>query len=151
MVLISHRGNTEGRNPERENRIDYIQEALAKGFNVEIDVWGIDGKIYLGHDGPQEEVHGYFLSGIKLWVHAKNIEAVNVIKNWNRNADDKIHWFWHENDHMTLTSLELLWVYPGKELPIGAIAVMPELHEGWDLQNAIGICSDYILKYKIEE
>ena len=28
MILIAHRGNTNGLNPERENTIDYINEAL---------------------------------------------------------------------------------------------------------------------------
>lgn len=150
MILISHRGNLNGRIPERENRIDYIEEALKQGYNVEIDVWGKNGKMYLGHDEPQEEVSLFFLSSMKLWVHAKNIEAVDSIKAWNRNTVNKIHWFWHENDHMTLTSLDFVWVYPGKELPLGSIAVMPELFPDWDVNSAIGICSDYISKYEKE-
>ena len=53
MVLISHRGNLTGSNPERENSQTYIQEALNKGFNVEVDVWVVNNQIYLGHDAPQ--------------------------------------------------------------------------------------------------
>jgi len=147
MILISHRGNLNGRIPERENRIDYIEEALEQGYNVEVDVWGKDGKMYLGHDEPQEEVRCHFLSNVKLWVHAKNIEAVDSIKRWNRNTANKVHWFWHENDHITLTSLDFVWVYPGKEMPYGSIAVMPEQFPDWNTESAIGICSDYIQTY----
>jgi hypothetical protein len=53
MILISHRGNISGPNPERENHPDYILEALQAGYEVEIDVWFVDGKFKLGHDGPQ--------------------------------------------------------------------------------------------------
>ena len=34
MILISHRGNLTGKNPERENHPDYIKEALDLGFDV---------------------------------------------------------------------------------------------------------------------
>ena len=47
MRYISHRGNLTGRDPFRENTVEYIQEALDKGFDVEIDVRCVDGKLYL--------------------------------------------------------------------------------------------------------
>jgi hypothetical protein len=53
MILISHRGNLNGPNPERENHPDYIWEALRAGYEVEIDVWWVEGKFKLGHDEPQ--------------------------------------------------------------------------------------------------
>ena len=53
MKLISHRGNLNGPNKERENHPDYIWEALQAGYEVEIDVWWVDGKFKLGHDEPQ--------------------------------------------------------------------------------------------------
>ena len=36
MILIAHRGNTNGKLPDRENTNDYIKEAIAKGFDVEL-------------------------------------------------------------------------------------------------------------------
>ena len=39
MIFISHRGNLEGPNPERENNPDYISEALERVYSVEVDVW----------------------------------------------------------------------------------------------------------------
>ena len=36
MKLISHRGNINGRNPERENSLDYVLEAL-ENYEVEIE------------------------------------------------------------------------------------------------------------------
>ena len=52
MRKISHRGNLFAPNPERENSPHYIFEALAEGFDVEIDVWYQNGMIQLGHDKP---------------------------------------------------------------------------------------------------
>ena len=37
--FISHRGNLNGEEPEYENTTDYINNALSKGFECEIDVW----------------------------------------------------------------------------------------------------------------
>ena len=149
MILISHRGNLSGRNPEKENKIFYIEEALHLGYNVEIDVRGDNGKLFLGHDYCQEEIDLNFLLNIKLWVHVKNIEAADIIRKFNKFNQGKIHWFWHQEDDITLTSMNFVWTYPGKSLIEGSIAVMPELNKDWDITLAGGICTDYPLKYSI--
>ena len=38
MKFISHRGNLDGPMKEFENHPDYINDAIKKGFDVEIDV-----------------------------------------------------------------------------------------------------------------
>jgi hypothetical protein len=55
MILISHRGNISGPNPEQENHPDYIWAAIQAGYDVEVDVWFENGKFMLGHDEPQYE------------------------------------------------------------------------------------------------
>ena len=45
MILISHRGNLEGKQPEQENNPLYIYNALNKGYEVEIDVWYKDNEL----------------------------------------------------------------------------------------------------------
>jgi hypothetical protein len=143
MVLISHRGNIDGKIIERENHPDYIDEAIALGYDVEIDLWFIDGRTYLGHDEPQYEVDDCWLEERtdKLWVHCKNVESLN----WIRSTI--LHYFWHEEDTLTLTSKQYMWVYPGKQPIVGSIAVMPEL-ENDNVLLCKGICSDYIKYYK---
>jgi hypothetical protein len=143
MILISHRGNLNGKIEEKENHPSYIDTALNQGFEVEIDMWEINGRIYLGHDEPQYEVDDKWLSERmdNLWVHCKNIELLN----WIRSTS--LHWFWHEEDTLTLTSKGYLWVYPGKQPIKGSIAVMPEMYND-DLNACVGICSDYIINYK---
>jgi hypothetical protein len=144
MILISHRGNINGKDPDKENNPDYIISAISKGFEVEVDVWYDEG-FYLGHDGPEYKVDTQFLDfySDKLWCHAKNIEAVVEMR-----TNSKIHYFWHQEDDITLTSQGYIWAYPGKQPIKGSIAVMPYIY-GDDVSKCIGVCSDYIEKFNL--
>jgi len=143
MKLISHRGNINGKIIEAENRPDYIDDTIRLGYDVEIDLWVVDGKIYLGHDSFQYEINDKWLNERidKLWIHCKNVESLNWIKNTS------LHYFWHENDTLTLTSKNYIWAYPGKQPIVGSIAVMPEIFND-DVYNCLGVCSDFIQDYK---
>jgi len=143
MIYISHRGNLKGRNVERENQPEYIDEAIKAGFDVEIDMWWVDGRVYLGHDNPQYEVDNEWLvdRADKLWIHCKNVELLN----WIRSTI--LHYFWHEEDTLTLTSKQYMWVYPGKQPIIGSIAVMPEIHND-KIKKCAGVCSDFVEDYR---
>jgi hypothetical protein len=163
MKLISHRGNINGKNPERENHPDYILEAINAGYDVEIDIWyKTDGNIYLGHDNPQYKIdldheifnlyspNGYSLEGnaLKLWIHCKNIPAIHYLSE-NRNH---LNYFFHDLDECTLTSKGYIWTYPGYSLgtlgkPNNSICVLPETVT-YEEYNCYGICSDVIEKYK---
>jgi hypothetical protein len=141
MILISHRGNIDGPNEVRENSPYYIMEALAMGYDVEVDVWFVDGEFMLGHDEPLYKTDYKFLMNEKLWCHAKNLDALIELKKYS------IHYFWHEEDTVTLTSKNYIWAYPGKQPIKGSIAVMPERSND-DVSKCKGICSDYINLYK---
>ena len=43
MKIISHRGNLAGADSGLENSPPYILTALNVGFDVEVDLWGING------------------------------------------------------------------------------------------------------------
>jgi hypothetical protein len=142
MLLISHRGNIQGRIPQHENSPIYIWEALELGFDVEIDVWVKNREFYLGHDGPDYLVTEKFLTNPKLWCHAKSLGALNMMLDNNN-----IHCFWHQTDSYTLTSKGYVWTYPNQPLCEKSICVMPTDLSTYDT-NIIGICSDNILAYK---
>ena len=144
MILIAHRGNTNGKFESYENEPNYIDKAISEGFDVEIDVWMIDGVLFLGHDEPQYGVTQQWVNERfdKLWIHCKNIEAIEWF-----NMIDGFNYFWHEEDTVTLTSRGAIWAYPGKQPIKGSIAVMPEIYDD-NLNDCIGICSDYINNYK---
>ena len=50
MYLISHRGNLNGIQKDKENEPEYIISAIDKGFDVEVDVRFENNKFFLGHD-----------------------------------------------------------------------------------------------------
>jgi hypothetical protein len=143
MIYISHRGNLNGRNIERENDPIYITKAIQGGFNVEIDVWYKNNDFYLGHDMPLYRIPNLdFLKNDKLWCHAKNIDALNEM------LKEDIHCFWHQEDDVTLTSKGYMWTYPGKKLKSKSIVVDPEnyIEKWWNhkFEKISGICSNYI-------
>lgn len=146
MILISHRGNINGKILEAENKPNYIDDAISLGYDVEVDIWVIEGTFHLGHDEPQ---WGIFLNWLserrdKLWIHCKNIEAME----WFNQLGTMYNYFWHQEDAVTLTSRGYIWAYPGKQPVKNSIAVMPEINND-ETQHCLGICSDYIKKYKL--
>ena len=143
MILISHRGNINGKNIPLENNPDYIRDAIHLGYDVEVDIWYHNNTFWLGHDNPEYQIGLYFLleNADKLWCHAKNIEAIVEMK-----KEKTINCFWHQKDDITLTSKGYIWAYPGKQPIKNSIAVMPELYND-DVIKCIGICSDYISNY----
>lgn len=145
MILISHRGNIEGPNDVRENSPFYIMEAITMGFDVEIDIWYKDGNLWLGHDKPQYKISEEWLKerSDNLWIHCKNVESLCFFNSLSY----KFNYFWHQEDVVTLTSLNFMWVYPGRQPIKNSIAVLPEMFND-DIKDCIGICSDYIKKYK---
>lgn len=140
MKIISHRGNIEGKS-EFENTQKQIYKAIGMGFDVEIDLWVINNNLFLGHDNPETPCGLEFLhyNSDKLWIHAKNTQAVEYLSNRN-----ELNWFWHDKDKMTLTSKGFIWSNIGEYIEDG-ITVCPFYVE---VPNYIlGVCTDYPEKF----
>lgn len=141
---IAHRGNIEGPKPSLENSPHYINEAIQRNYDVEIDLWIKDQFLFLGHDYPQYKIEEIFLEKIQKfsWIHCKNYEALQYMlskKNYS--------FFWHQNDEFTLTSNNITWCYPSSTIYEDGINVMPEWNFDMNLLkniHCLGICSDYI-------
>jgi hypothetical protein len=144
MIVISHRGLLHGSDSAIENVPWNIDIAIDMCKNVEVDVWVSDGKLYLGHDAPKTNVTWKWLDerALNLWIHCKNTEAIYTLNDYG----DRYHYFWHENDVMTLTSKQYMWVFPGKQPVKNSIAVLPEIY-GENTTMCAGICTDYVVKY----
>lgn len=137
---IAHRGNLDGPNEERENSLDYLWEALTKGFQIEVDVWMKRGQLMLGHDHPQYPINIGFLLAPGRWCHAKNIGAMEIL------LQSGAHCFWHRDDAITLTSRGFVWTYPGTQLIANSVCLLLNKPESIEWTNAIGVCSDYVAK-----
>ena len=139
--LIAHRGLMRGPNPALENYPEQVLGAFERGFDCEIDLWYIDDQFFLGHDSPAYPITAEFLSDPWLWIHCKNHNALRKMRELGYN------YFWHHEDDITLTSYGYVWTYPGKTIYDCSIVVMPEWTDNFEtchLQNAYGICSDYV-------
>ena len=157
-ILIAHRGNTKGPNPEYENRQDYILGAIEKGFYVEVDVWDHMYNYfyavrhpgwYLGHDEGKHQVTEKFLQNKKIICHAKDLRTFDKLL-----ENKKIHCFYHTNEDVVLTSRGWPWLFPQKYMA-NSIIVLPEqdpehkINNVWDINSdVLGICSDFILNYR---
>jgi len=144
MIYISHRGNTSEINRELENSPDYINEALEKNFYVEIDLWVIEDKLYLGHDGPEYLIDQSYLNNKYFYVHCKNKEAL-VYMNFSKLDCE---YFWHQEDYYTLTSKNKIWVHGMHEEIPDSICVVLDKNTNKNLSICYGICSDYVEFYR---
>jgi hypothetical protein len=135
-LLISHRGNTTGPNKDLENTPEYIDQALDQGFDVEIDVWVIDTNIFLGHDTPDHSISSSFLIDRrnKLWCHAKNLDAMTVLKALDMNA------FFHDTDKYVYTTKGFIWAHPTSTFSNDTICVMSDTNP----PGCLGYCSDFV-------
>tara|TARA_R110002051_G_scaffold97852_1_gene167971 strand:+ start:98 stop:541 length:444 start_codon:yes stop_codon:yes gene_type:complete len=143
MILISHRGNIDGPNLERENTKSYIDECIDTGYEVEIDVWMIEDKLFLGHDEPINPVTLQWLQdrSEKLWIHCKNFNSLQFLLGHN-----ELRVFFHEKEKYTIMSNGLVWAHELNET--NQRCIIPLLAEkdliSWNPVSVFGVCSDYI-------
>ena len=147
MRIISHRGCLDGPDPSIENNPNQIDCAIKHTFDVEIDLWMLDESFLLGHDKPQYPITIQWLNerSDNLWVHCKNIKALDYLSSNKSN----LNYFFHQTDHVTLTSKNFLWVYPKMEFTENSVIVAMEQCDLKKLKDSkvkpIAVCTDYPL------
>jgi hypothetical protein len=148
MIIIAHRGLTDGPDKLLENTQKQVEHALELGYDVEIDVWLKDKKYFLGHDTPNHEVSWAWLTQSNMWIHCKNLPAF-----FDMRGRTIIHnYFWHESDAVILTNRNNVWTYYGRPDMANpeSICVMPEVTYNWNEIPSIvnsgqwmGFCTDF--------
>jgi len=133
MLIISHRGNLEGRDPATENDSTQVIKCLGMGFHVEVDVRYEYGQLYLGHDTADYTIDIDFLEDEHIWCHAKNIEALEVML-----KHKGINCFGHNHDKYVVTSNGYIWTAVNGMRGDRVIVVTNDL-----IQGVAGICTDY--------
>jgi hypothetical protein len=145
MFLIAHRGNVNGADPNKENRISYLEDAISKGYQVELDVRMSRNQIYTGHDKPLDLITNDWLKKFKnkLWIHCKDIKSLNYFASLNQ-----YNYFWHENDAFTITSQGFILSHVDNKIKKLSGQFIKINFENKKINgNFIGIMSDYLLKY----
>lgn len=140
MILIAHRGNTNGPNPDKENRPEYLWYAIGRGYEVEADVW-YDGGWWLGHGKPRYKC-SYNHDLTHFWCHCKNREALERLS-----SRIIFNCFWHQDDDYTITSRNNIICHSGLTLLKNSVCMLPELGYEGDLKKCYAICSNFIGKY----
>ena len=137
-IYIAHRGNINGQNPDFENKIDYLNNAINLNYGVEFDVMFYKNGLYLGHDEPQEKLELNLIHKPNTFVHAKDLNALELLLKLDCNV------FWHETDKITITNKGFIWCFPGVFVNSN-LAVWLDLHNK-SLPNTIGdiygVCGD---------
>jgi glycerophosphoryl diester phosphodiesterase len=146
MILISHRGNINGCNSQKENTQEYIQKAIDAGYHVEIDVWLKNNQLFLGHDQPETPIYLNWLieRKDKLWIHCKNFESLSALLKMDLNV------FYHENEDYTIISNGMIWAHNLKE--VNEDCIIPLLDSSsavlnkryYNITPVYGICSDHV-------
>lgn len=146
MKLISNRGNIDGVNFELENTQVYIQEAINRGYDVKIDLWVKDGKLHLGTNEPTTllDIDWLERNRHKLWLQCRDIEVISKFTNLDSSGHN-IHFFWHDNNKVSLTNRGYMWCEPGEIVP-GGIVYQPVYCD--NIEGFYGVCSDNINQYK---
>lgn len=153
MKFIAHRGKWLGKNYDHgypENSPELIDLAIRMNYDAEIDVWHLDGRLWIGHDGPEFPIDYKWLCVRykHLWIHAKNQYAFQYLyEQWML-----LNVFYHDRDGMALTTKRIVWHYPSEftsNWNYNSIVVLPEWYPDVIIPDFVyGICSDNVQFYK---
>lgn len=150
MKIISHRGNLEGPNLEYENTKEYIDIALEKNFDVEIDLWNVENEYFLGHNKADYKVSLEWLEKRKenLWIHTKNFNAFESLLEINRN----FIFFYYTSEPLVLVSNGKIWTHSPKKIVNPKNCIIPLLGKTGlgksNVKNWFGVCTDFPILLK---
>jgi hypothetical protein len=150
MFIISHRGNLDGPDLIQENKPQYVDKALSKGFEAELDVRFINKSLFLGHDEAQHLVSLSWLNKRKkkIWLHCKNKKAAENLKDFKS--------FCHVQDPFVYVTNGKIWVHD-MNLEINNKCLIPLMskndldiffNKNGQIAKPYAICTDYPLYAK---
>ena len=150
MKIFVHRANLNGPGTG-DNRLEAIEACLEKGFGVEMDLLGVNGQLWIGHDEPAWKIEPELLKHEGVICHAKNIEAAILLSRTGAN------FFCLDRDDFALCSNGWLWTNYGSQPTPLSIMCSPELVGASEnieefyarIKGCHGICTDYPLNYEL--
>lgn len=153
MLIISHRGNINGPDLEKENEPSYIDEAIRLGFDVEVDVRVINGKTWLGHDGPEYEVDvdWFFERSYNLLIHCKNLEAAYYFERVRPDIAN-LKCFCSISDPFCFVTQGYVWLNDVEVEPkdncIVPLLNIDDIKRYKFMDKLCGVCTDYPMEIK---
>lgn len=145
MRLISNRGNLTGIE-ENENQPDYIDRALALGFDVNVDLWLKDNNLYLGTYKPEfkMDLDWFEKHHQKLWLHCHDLELLARFYDLDM-MGTRLNYYYNEKELLTKTS-KGYYILTSEKPFKGCIFQFPENHE-YDYSLCFGLLSNNINRF----
>jgi len=147
MLYISYQGIFDGKDYEDANTPDQIGRSFNNGFSCMVDVWRIDGTLYVGPEAAPISVTDKYLQGNRFWIKCGNQETYDWFT--TQSLRQYPNYFYQPNSMVNvLTSSNRLWT-PGT-VPVNdtSIIVLPELKDRGLLSTVhlrcYGVCSTYL-------
>jgi len=150
MYYISYQGIFDGTNYEDANTPPQISKALQAGFSCMVNVWRINGILYVGNGSPNIQITEKYIQGPRFWINAQNDE----MKAWIVTQPSKLYpnYFWFDAStppppYATASNGKL--VTPGT-VPINndSVIFLPEIQDRSMFSTVklrcYGICSTYL-------
>lgn len=148
MRIYAHRANLNGPG-SGDNRPESIRACLERGLGVEVDVVGVNGELWLGHDRPEWKAEVELLTNSGVMCHAKNVAAAVILRAL------PVGFFCLDKDEFCLCSNGLIWANYGCAPTAVSIMCSPELVGSPEtierfysrVASAHGVCTDHPLAY----
>lgn len=140
MLYISNRGNLAGRDPERENSIGYLHNAVDAGYCIKTDLWIIKNRTVTGNEFPVHSINLEKFNKDKMLIRARNLPALLFL------LENGYHCFWRESDDVILTNKNFVLSFNNSLIP-KSIVMNPEDNVVSEWSNYLGLCSDFISGY----
>jgi hypothetical protein len=150
MFYISYQGIFDGSNYEDANTPKQIGKALSAGFSVNIDVWRIDNKLFVGNNQPTIEVTERYIQGNRFWINAKNADMQDWIETQSSRLYPNYFWFQSPTPPPAYTTASNGKLITPGTVPINSNSVMylPEIDDRSLFTmvkvRAYAICSTYL-------
>lgn len=139
-IYISNRGNLAGKDPDEENKPDYLERALEEGLCVKTDIWVIKDRTVTGTEHPSTGINLNVFDKEKLLIQARNPTALLFL------LKEGYHCFWRQSDNFIMTNRNFVLSYAGSIFP-KSIMMEPEDNAILINNDYVGICSDFISGY----
>ena len=160
MILISHRGNISKKDLSKENHPAYIDNAIKKGFQVEIDIWLINNEFFLGNIFNIFKDENQQKSYMKNWdgdMSRKKIESLNrgkysksTIKNiMNKKIKNEVRSYTIKILHQTVMTGGEAKI--GDKISMGAMREKSDDYEEFEMNVFLPMWEKQLLNGKISQ
>ena len=78
-IIISHLGNIDGRQPEKENQLKYLQVALDAGYHVCVEVVFKNGAFLLPSAAGMQNAPPAFFAKKRIWSRCHDADTLDAL------------------------------------------------------------------------